>query len=430
MLKRSLFSLFVVAVLSSVSYAGDDVKPVLKEGQRVAVVGDSITEQKLYSKYIELYLTACMPQLNLHVVQLGWGGETAGGFARRMENDLMAYKPDVVTTCYGMNDGGYRKFDDNIGKNYEGPTRDFIGRLKKAGATVVVGGPGAVDSRYFRAGKDPVTPQSVEYNDNLKHLDAIAAKIAAENGFNHADVHGVMAAAMPKAKEKLGADYDVGGRYGVHPGPNGHLLMAFAFLNAMGVDGKIGTITVDMKGAAQATDGHKVLSSAEGKVELESTRYPFCFVDREAPNDTRSILPFVPFNQELNRFVLIVKNLDGEKAKVTWGNDAKSFTKAELEKGVNLTEHFLKNPFTEPFKAVENAVSVKQGFETPMIKQTINPMMQVVSGINATLDKDPEALEALNAIRKKLWDKYERLHQAVRATLKPVKYTITVTAEK
>src|SRR5260370_38055337 len=80
---------------------------VLKKGQRVAVVGDSITEQKLYSRFIETYLTACLPELELHVIQLGWGGETAPGFASRMNNDLLPWRPDVVTTCYGMNDGGY-----------------------------------------------------------------------------------------------------------------------------------------------------------------------------------------------------------------------------------------------------------------------------------------------------------------------------------
>lgn len=430
---RSIFIVPLAAMLLVFSARSAEApKPVLKEGQRVAVVGDSITEQKLYSKYIELYLTACMPQLNLHVVQLGWGGETAGGFARRMENDLMAYKPDVVTTCYGMNDGGYRKFDEGIGKNYENPMRDFIGRLKKAGAIVVVGGPGAVDSRYFGGGKDQKpSDKSVEYNDNLQHLDGIAAKIAAENGFNHADVHGTMAAAMVKAKEKFGADYDVGGRDGVHPGPNGHLLMAYAFLKAMGLDGNIGTITIDMKGAAQATDGHKVLSSGDGKAEIESTRYAFCFSgDEKSAGGTRSILPFVPFNQDLNRFVLIVKNLDGEKAKVTWGDESKTFSKAELEKGVNLTEHFFKNPFSAAFAKVESAVTAKQNFETPMIKQTINPMMQIVNGINATLDKDKEALDALNSIKGKLWEKYERLHQNVRASLQPVKYTIAVAVEK
>ena len=90
-----------------------------------------------------------------------------------------------------------------------------------------------------------------------------------------ANVHNAMFDAMPKAKAALGDDYPVCGGDGFHPGPNGQLLMAYAFLKALGVDGEIGTITVDAKGMTTATDGHKVLSSGAGKAELESTRWPF-----------------------------------------------------------------------------------------------------------------------------------------------------------
>jgi lysophospholipase L1-like esterase len=422
MLKRSAFCMaLALALLAGVSCAEDAPKLVLKEGQRVAVVGDSITEQKLYSKNIELYLTACMPQLNLHVIQLGWGGEVAPGFRNRMDNDLMPYKPDVVTTCYGMNDGGYRKYEDGIGNVYKVNMAEIISRLKKAGATVVVGGPGAVDTKFFRPHEPGLAPV---YNDNLKHLDTIAKQLAETNGFNHAAVHDSMMSAMEKAKAAFGPEYDVCGRDGVHPGPNGHLVMAYAFLKGMGLDGQLAKITVDMKNGAEASDGHKVLSAANGKVELESTRYPFCFMgDEKSPHGNRSILPYVPFNQELNRFVLVVKNLDGEKANVTWGAETKSFSKAELEKGVNLTEHFFKNPFVEPFNKMDDAITLKENYETTMIKQSINSFMYVAR----SLDNDKEVVAALDMLKKRFFDKYEKLHETVRAQLHPVKHTIAIT---
>src|SRR3954469_9116925 len=139
---------------------------ILKKGQRVAIVGDSITEQKQYSKFIELYLTACLPELDLHCIQLGWGGETAPGFAARMNNDLLPWKPDVVTTCYGMNDGGYRKYEEAVGKRYRTAMADIVARCKKAGAAVVLGSPGAVDTQFF---KNPNVPPAV-YNESLGRL--------------------------------------------------------------------------------------------------------------------------------------------------------------------------------------------------------------------------------------------------------------------
>ncbi|HVR73965.1 MAG TPA: family 16 glycoside hydrolase, partial [Planctomycetota bacterium] len=112
---------------------------VLKKGGRIAVVGDSITEQKLYSRYIENYLLAGRSDLDLRVIQLGWSGERAPGFAARMGNDLLPWRPDVVTTCYGMNDGQYRPYEPSIGEAYRRAMKDIVSRLKDAGAVVVVG---------------------------------------------------------------------------------------------------------------------------------------------------------------------------------------------------------------------------------------------------------------------------------------------------
>ena len=48
-------------------------------------------------------------------------------------------------------------------------------------------------------------------------------------------------------------------------------------LKALGCDGAIGTITVDLAGGtATGGDGQKILSCQNGSVDIESTRYPFC----------------------------------------------------------------------------------------------------------------------------------------------------------
>ena len=115
------FSIFRYAAMSMAGLAF--LNPVvtaellLKKEDRLAVVGDSITEQKQYSRFIEDYLLACSPELNLHIFQFGWSGERAPGFANRMENDQVPWKPTVVTTAFGMNDGSYRPYNEDIGKN-------------------------------------------------------------------------------------------------------------------------------------------------------------------------------------------------------------------------------------------------------------------------------------------------------------------------
>ena len=421
-MNRNRVSRLVTLLLGSVLAVSLHAAPVLKQGARVAVVGDSITEQKQYSRFIELYLTVCAPQLQARCFQFGWGGETANGFLRRMDNDLSGFKPDVVTTCFGMNDGGYRLFTPDIGKNYSAPMHQIVAKLKSNGVTVVVGGPGAVDTKCFqRPGATPAV-----YNDNLAHLSDIARQLADENGFPFANVHEALISAMTKGKAALGDDYDVCGRDGVHPNANGHLVMAYAFLKAMGLDGRIGTITVDLQGQTTATDGHKVLSAAAGKIALESSRYPFCFTgDDKTSGGTRSILPFVPFNADLNRFTLVVKNLAAPRAKVTWGPESKTFTREQLAAGINLAAEFMQNPFSAPFAAVERAVMAKEDFETALIKD----LLTHVPGLLHRTDNDPELKDALDVVLRKLVARHEKLAQALAHAVQPVKHTLVIQGE-
>src|SRR6187549_1083949 len=92
----------LLALGSTLFAAGEEQLP---PNSRLAIIGDSITEQKLYCKYMETYLIACAGRTDMHVFQFGWSGETAPGFLARMENDLAVFKPTAATTCYGMNDG-------------------------------------------------------------------------------------------------------------------------------------------------------------------------------------------------------------------------------------------------------------------------------------------------------------------------------------
>src|SRR5688572_22760059 len=158
----------VICLLSSLSL---QAAPALEPGARVAVIGDSITEQKLYSKYIEAYLVACSGVPDVKVFQFGWGGETASGFAARLTNDLAPFKPTVATTCYGMNDGQYRPYVDSIGNNYEANMRKVVQGLQQAGVQkIVVGSPGAVDTDFFVRNNFAPLSGADGYNQNLGTL--------------------------------------------------------------------------------------------------------------------------------------------------------------------------------------------------------------------------------------------------------------------
>lgn len=409
-----------MAACAAALLSATGAEPVIRKGDRVAIVGDSITEQKLYSRFMEDYLQMCVPQLELTVFQFGWGGERAPGFAGRMENDMVPWGPTLVTTCFGMNDGGYRPYDDNIGKAYENGTRRIQSCVKEMGGRMVVGGPGTVDVDTWRK----TSPDDdVYYNENLAKLSEIAAAVAKENGFAYTNLHALMMDVMAKAKAANGSGYPVCGGDGVHPGPNGHLVMAYAFLKGFGLDGDIGRITVDMKGGATATEGHTVLTAKDGAVEIESRRYPFCFYGGEKdPGGTRSILPFLPFNDDLNRFMLVVKNLGTPQADVVWGATTRTFTREQLEAGINLAAEFLENPFCESFRAVDGIVARKQSYETRMIKG----MVTTFRYLRSEMGDDPEFGSLLDKLYAKLTDRENQYAAEVKSAVKPVRYTIEI----
>src|ERR1700722_7549867 len=89
-------------ITATITRAADE-KGELKAGDHVAVIGDSITEQKQYSVFIEKYLLMCKPVAGISVTQFGWSGETSWGFAARMQNDMVPFGVTAATINFGMN---------------------------------------------------------------------------------------------------------------------------------------------------------------------------------------------------------------------------------------------------------------------------------------------------------------------------------------
>jgi len=413
----------LVVVLSIAGMAqGADVPPQqqsrLNNGDFLAVCGDSITEQKLYSRFIEEYLLMCKPVSNLRIMQLGWNGETSWGFLSKMPNEALRFDPSAVTICFGMNDGGYAQVVPNY-ERYRHSLHAIVQSFKKDGVKfIVLGSPGVVDTQTFWGGPET----AAKYNPILAHERDIACEVAKEEGITYANVHDVMEDVMTKAKAKYGKQYALAGEAdGVHPDENGHLVMAYAFLKALGCDGDIGTITIDpAANKATATEGHKITSFHNGVVELTSTRYPFCFYgEPSSPHSPKGILEFLPFNEDLNRFKLVVKGATGSKVKVTWGNVTRIFEGAAAEKGINLAAEFMDNPFSAQFLKVEEAVKTQQNYETPLVKRLMHELVELETLV-------PEEKATMESIKQTGMRKAKDLFEKSAKEVTPVQHRISI----
>src|SRR5882724_1187601 len=409
---------------------------VLRRGDKLAICGDSITEQKMYSRIMEDYLTMCVPDLNITVRQYGWSGEKAPGFLARMTNDCLRFEPTIATTCYGMNDHEYRKYEDRIGNTYRQNSDAIIRAFKTHGARVIQGSPGCV-------GKVPPWQKERgftldELNANLGTLRNIDIELAKSEKVGFADVFESMYNSGVVARQKYGTNYNVSGGDGVHPGWAGHTIMAYAYLKAMGLDGDVGTFTVDLKkNRMKVSKGHEVTGIRDGGFEIKSSRYPFCSCEPEGvakgypvcdktdssrDDSIQSGMTLVPFNADLNRLTLIVKNGHANQYAVTWGTTTKSFPAKQLAEGINLAAEFPGNPFNDAFAKVDSAIAAKQNFETREMKEDFRP-----KGIS---QPTPEQLAAqTESVLKDDEQKHQELAAAIRTAFVPVTHVIKITAE-
>ncbi len=220
----------------------------LHDGDRVVFYGDSITDQRLYSTFTETFAITRFPSEHFTFIHSGWGGDrvTGGGggpIDTRLERDVFAYRPTVMTIMLGMNDGSYRAFDQKIFDTYAAGYQHIIDSVKShlpnIRITAIEPSPydDVTQTPKFEGGYNAVL---LRYSDFLKEL-------AAKDHLEVADLNRPVVADLQKAfaADPEGAKKLIPDR--VHPGPAGHLIMAGALLTAWNAPATVSDITVSVK---------------------------------------------------------------------------------------------------------------------------------------------------------------------------------------
>ena len=104
----------------------------LRDGDRIAFVGDTFVERDQRYGYLETLLTIANPDKDLIFRNLGWSGDTVGGVSRagfdppeagfeQLRQQLAAVRPTVVVVGYGMADSfagepGLRAFEQGLNR--------------------------------------------------------------------------------------------------------------------------------------------------------------------------------------------------------------------------------------------------------------------------------------------------------------------------
>ena len=352
-MRRTLwFFCLLPALLASAARADDFY---LKNGDRVVFYGDSITDQRLYTTFTEVYVVTRFPKLDVTFVHSGWGGDrvTGGGggpIDRRLARDVVVYKPTVMTVMLGMNDASYRPFDQKIFDTYARGYEHIVASMKEHAPnlrmTLIVPSPFDDVTRKpaFEGGYNAVL---LRYGDFVREL-------AKKNGLDVADLNTSVVEATKKAFESDPKDAAKLNPDRVHPGPSGQILMAAALLKAWNAPALVSQVAVKIDGgkAESSADNAKVsgLTSANGALSWsqldEALPYPIDFKDPLVALAVRSS----DVVQSLDQQTLKVAGLEkGDYELTIDGEKVGKFSTEQLERGVNLAT-----------------------YETPMSKQAAN----------------------------------------------------------
>jgi lysophospholipase L1-like esterase len=352
--------LIVVAVCGATSASAADF--FFKNGDTVVMIGDSITEQHLYSNYVEMWTVTRFPSWKLTFRNVGIGGDRSVGGNARFARDVLLYKPTAMTVDFGMNDGGYKVFGEDTFRPYMDGLQGMANQAKAAEIRVAWCTPQPLDTH-----DQGPTALGLEYNQTLEKFSEGVKAIADKNAGLFVDQFHPYLAALDRARAK-GPKYDrITGGDAVHPGPPGQALMAASILKGLSFPSLVSSAEIDATGKVTAAENCKVESVVAKDGGLSFTRLdaalPFF------PADAVGILPSAPILEELNNYRLKVTGLTAGKYEVlVGGKKVVDVTSAQLAEGVNLAAGVLASgPIAEQVNAVKAAVEAKNRFHHDMI---------------------------------------------------------------
>lgn len=217
--------------------------PLLPPASKLLFIGDSITDAgrepmgepapwgtaglgRGYVSLVESWLLATRPQDRVRVFNRGTSGNTVRHLAARWQADVLDLRPDVVSVLIGVNDV-WRQFDTPLRTEehvlpdeYEKTLDDLAARTLAtlaAPSRLVLATPFFFESH--RA--DAMRVRMDEYG-------AIVRRLAAKHGATFVDTQAAIDAVLAHV-HPMSLAWDR-----IHPQPAGHMILARAFLAALG----------------------------------------------------------------------------------------------------------------------------------------------------------------------------------------------------
>lgn len=309
-----------------------------KDGDRAMILGDSITQQRMYSTLVESYVVSRFPTWEITFRNTGWSGDTMNlrtrsGIDKGFDRDIKPLAPTAVTIDFGMNDA---RAGDKGAVAYADNARKLADKFSAIGTRMafVTSSP---EERY-EAGE----PAGSAYNTRLRLYSDELKAVTAERGLLFIDQLNPMIEVIESGRRAGVLSAATGGSRlipdAVHPNWDGHMVMATSILKGLHAPAEVSSVEIDAKTGVVRAAAAKVSEVKTGDT-LSFVRLDDC-MPWPVPSSVVQVLTipgFDPFD-ELSRYQLKVTGLTAASYEVAAdGRKVGTYTKEELAAGVNLT---------------------------------------------------------------------------------------------
>lgn len=219
---------------------------------RTLVLGDSITQDGRYVSFLEYYLHGSRLSDTWDVISIGLSGETVSGLSEaghpsprpclidRLDAALAAVRPARVLAGYGMNDGIYHPPSPERRAAFVRGLTTLRDRVRAAGATLILITPPIFDAQPIAARLAKPDATSFGYRTPFAGYNAVLTEFADEAlrlrgpGVDVIDLHRAMQREL-ETRRRTDPAFTFSSD-GVHPGGLGHLIMARAIAQGLGLN--------------------------------------------------------------------------------------------------------------------------------------------------------------------------------------------------
>ena len=321
------------------------IEPVFKDGDKVCFVGNSITNNGQFYNFVNLYYATRYPDRKVTFINCGISGDVTGGILNRMDSDILIHKPDWCVLMIGMNDvnrslySGTRLNEPGIEKKkqqaldlYCRNLETIVRKLREDGRKLILQKP----SIYDQTGNQ-TTENLIGVNDALKKCADFNEQLANKYNLPIVDYWTILTGINKTIQQRDPAATIIGADR-VHPGAQGHLVMAYEFLRSTGAQKYVSDIVVGKTDAESNKLSFncvvKNLIRNNGAIEFSVRENSLPFpVDESA----EPALRLVDFTNDFNQQVIRFKNVPADQYQLFIDSiRIGSFSSGELQKGVNL----------------------------------------------------------------------------------------------